>query len=120
MPDFRSRQFQSSLADTVVWCKMKAIGMDADSDDIRQRHALYIQAEQLWEEAQETVKRRWLRREISDTEQWQKAMALLGQIRDSLGPMDRNLRSPVSASMSLETMHFGRKLSLKLLHGVRD
>jgi hypothetical protein len=94
MPDFRSRQFQSSLADTVVWCKMKAIGMDADSDDIRQRHALYIQAEQLWEEAQETVKRRWLRREITDTEQWQKAMALLGQIRDSLGPMDRNLRSP--------------------------
>ena len=35
MPDFSSEQFQSSLADTVAWCKMKAIGMDADADDIR-------------------------------------------------------------------------------------
>jgi hypothetical protein len=94
MPDFSSKQFQSSLADTVTWCKMKAIGMDADSDDIRQRHALYTEAEQLWEEAQETAKRRGLRREITDTKQWQKAMALLKQIQDSLGAMDRNLRSP--------------------------
>jgi hypothetical protein len=92
--DFSSMQFQSSLADTVVWCKMKTIGMDADSDDIRQRQALYAQAEQHWEDAQETVKRGWLRRKITDTRQWQNAMALLKQIRDSLGPMDRELRSP--------------------------
>jgi hypothetical protein len=95
MPDFSSEQFQSSLADTVVWCKMKAIGMDADSDDIRQRHALYAQSEQQWEEAQETLKqRRWLGRKITDTKQWQNAMALLRQIRDSLGPMNGKLRSP--------------------------
>jgi hypothetical protein len=94
MPDFSSTQFQSSLADTVAWCKMKAIGMDSDSEDIRQRHALYAQAEHHWEEAQETVKRGWLRRKITDTKQWQKAMALLKQIRDSLGPMDHKLRSP--------------------------
>lgn len=94
MPDFRSEQFQISLADTVVWCKLKAIGMDADSDDIRQRHALYAEAEEQWEEAQETVKRGWLLRKITDTKQWRNAMALLKQIRDSLGPMDRKLRSP--------------------------
>jgi len=88
MSDFRSEQFLSSLADTVVWCKIKAIGMDADSDDTRQRQALYARAEQHWEEAQESVKRGWLRRKITDTKQWQNAMALLKQIRDSLGPMD--------------------------------
>ena len=68
--------------------------MDADSHDIRQRHALYAQAEQHWEEAQETVKRGWIRRKITDTKQWQNAMALSKQIRDSLGPMNRKLRSP--------------------------
>jgi hypothetical protein len=94
MPDFSSTQFQSSLADTVVWCKMKAIGMDADSDDIRQRHVLYARAEQQWEEAQEAVQPGRLHRKITDTEQWQNAMALLKQIRDSLGPMAGKLRSP--------------------------
>jgi hypothetical protein len=94
MPDFGSGPFQSSLAETVVWCKMKAIGMDTDSDAIRQRHALYEQAEQQWEEAQETLKRGWLHRKITDTKQWQSAMVLLKQLRDSLGPMDRKLRSP--------------------------
>ena len=68
--------------------------MNADSDDIRQRVALYAQAEQNWEEAQQTVKRSWLHGKITDTKQWQNAMALLKQIRDSLGPMDRKLRSP--------------------------
>jgi hypothetical protein len=103
MPDFDSEQFQSSLADTIVWCKMKAIGMNADADDIRQRQALYAQAEQHWEEAQETVKRGWLRRKITETKQWQNAMALLKQIRDSLGPMDRKLRSPeLKPSLSLD------------------
>ena len=94
MVDFGSKQFQSSLADTVAWCKMKVIGMDADSQDIRQQHALYAQAEQSWEEAQEIVNRSWIRRKITNTKQWQNAMALLKQIRDSLGPMDGKLRSP--------------------------
>lgn len=94
IPDFSSKQFQCSLADTVVWCKMKPIGMDADSDDIRQRHLLYTQAEQQWEEAEETVKRGWLRPKITETKQWQNAMVLLRQIQDSLGPIDRTLRTP--------------------------
>jgi hypothetical protein len=103
MPDFNSEQFQSALADAVAWCKMKAIGMDADAVDIRQRHALYAQAEQHWEEAQETVKRGWLRRKITETKKWQDAMALLKQIRDSLGPMERKLRSPeLKSSLSLD------------------
>jgi ATP:corrinoid adenosyltransferase len=67
MPDFGSKQFQSSLADTAVWYKMKAVGIEADSDGIRQRHALYAQAEQQWEEAQETLKRDWLSLKITDT-----------------------------------------------------
>src|SRR5215472_4306463 len=87
MPDFSSDQFQSSLADTIAWCNIKAIDMHADSDDIRRRHALYAQAEKDLEDAQETVERGWLRR------QWQNAMSLLKQLRDSLGPMDRKLRS---------------------------
>jgi hypothetical protein len=103
MPDFSSEQFQSSVADTLAWCKMKAIGMDASAEDIQRRHALYAQAEQHWEEAQETVKRGWLRRKITETKQWQNAMALLKQIRDSLGPMDRKLRSPeLKPSFSLD------------------
>lgn len=68
--------------------------MDAESDDIRQRHAIYAQAELHWKEAQEAVKRRWLPQKITDTKQWQHARALLTQIRDSLGPMERKLRSP--------------------------
>ncbi|HXF14627.1 MAG TPA: hypothetical protein VN517_15835, partial [Terriglobales bacterium] len=85
MPDFNSKQFQLSLTDTIVWCKLKAVGMDAASKDIRQRHALYAHAEEQWEEAQQAVKRGLL--EITDTKQWQNAMALLKQIRDSLGSM---------------------------------
>lgn len=68
--------------------------MDADSDDIRQRRLLYRQAEEQWDEAQEAIKRGWLRPKITETKQWQNAMALLKQIRDSLGPMDRVLRTP--------------------------
>ena len=124
MPDFSSDQFQSSLADTVVWCNMRALGLDADSDHIRQRHALYAQAERQWEEAQEKVKRRWLRRKITDTKQWQNAMALLKQIRDSLGPMDRKLRSPeLKPSFGRDKFEddaSGRKLSRKFLQGDRD
>ncbi len=67
MHDFSSEQFQNSLANTIRWCKMKAIGMNADSDDIRQRQARYTQAEQNWEEAQQTVKQGWLHRKITDT-----------------------------------------------------
>jgi hypothetical protein len=103
MPDFNAEQFQSSLADTIAWCRMKAIGMNADADDIRQRQALYAHAAQHWEEAQETVKGGWLRRKITETKQWQNAMALLKEIRDSLGPMDRKLRSPeLKPSLSLD------------------
>lgn len=103
MPDFGSEQFRRSLAETVAWCAMKAIGMNADARDMQQRQALYAQAEQHWEEAQETVKRAWLRRKITDRRQWQQAMTLLKQIRDSLGPLDRKLRSlELKPSFSLD------------------
>ena len=94
MPDYSSTQFQSSLADVVIWCRMNALGMDSDSNDIRQRQALYAEAERQWKEAREIVRRSWRRQEITGTKQWQNAMALLERIRESLGPMDRKLRSP--------------------------
>jgi hypothetical protein len=94
MPDFTSEQFQSSLAQTVVWCKMKSLGSDGTSDDIRHRHALYLQAERKWEEARQIASGGWLHRQITKTKQWQHAMALWKQIRDSVGPLNTKLRSP--------------------------
>ena len=91
MLDFSSAPFQRSLAETVAWCNMRS--HDADLDAIRQRHALYLQSEQQLQKARTAANQGWLRRKIADTKQWQNAMALLKQIRDSLGPMDRKLRS---------------------------
>jgi len=93
MLDLTSERFQRSLADTVIWCRLKAL-MDADSDEIKRRRALYTEVEQHWEAAQEIVRGNRLLRKITDTKQWQHAMSLLKQIRGSLGPMDRKLRSP--------------------------
>src|SRR5215813_3025161 len=93
MPDFSSKQLQKSLAEVFAWCMMRGVEMNANSGDIRERQALYAQAEQQWEEAQQSANRSWLHRKITDTEQWQKATALLNQIRDSLGPMHHKLRS---------------------------
>lgn len=93
MLDFSSERFESSLAEAIVWCRMKAL-IDADSDEIRRRRALYSEAEQQWQEAKAIVKRGGQRRQITDTKQWQQAMSLLKQIRESLGPLDRKLRSP--------------------------
>jgi len=73
---------------------MQSLGADhVDSDAIRQRHGLYLQSEQQLREARLFANQGWFSRKISDTKQWQRAMALLKQIRDSLGPIEHRLRS---------------------------
>jgi hypothetical protein len=54
---------------------------------------LYEQSEQQMQEARASASQSWLRRKITDTRQWHQAMALLKQVRDSLGPMEDRLRS---------------------------
>src|SRR5262249_35977309 len=88
MLDFGSNQFQSSLADTLAWCKMKSV--DANSE-IGQQHPLSVEAEQQWEEARQIVNRGWFRRTIINRNQWRHATALLKLVR---GPMARKFRSP--------------------------
>jgi hypothetical protein len=93
MLEFGSGRFQLSLAETIAWCKMQSIGTEADSDGVHQRHLLYLQAKQLWEEARLAANQGSFPRKISDTEPWRHSAELYKQIRDSLPPMDRTLRS---------------------------
>ena len=65
----------------------------ADSDAKRNRRALYEQAEQQMQEARASANKSLLHRKITDTKQWHRGMALLKQVRDSLGPMEHKLRS---------------------------
>jgi hypothetical protein len=65
----------------------------ADSDPQRNRRALCEQSEQKMQEASASACQSRLRRKITDTKQWHQAMALLKQVRDSLGPVEDMLRS---------------------------
>lgn len=94
MADPHLKLFQGPLADTVAWCRKHAKGMDADSDLVRRRQALYTQAEQQWDEAIKIMERDGSRPSITDIKQYQQGAVLLKEIRDCLGPMDRILRSP--------------------------
>jgi hypothetical protein len=94
MFDFESARFKRSLAETVGWCAMQSlVANPADSDTIRNRRALYEQSERQMQEARASTNKSWLRRKITDTKQWHRGMALLKQVRDSLGPMEHKLRS---------------------------
>jgi hypothetical protein len=94
--------FQSTLADTIVWCGKKVTNMGMDSDKIRRRQASYNLAEQRWNEAIEIRDREGLR-SVAGIKQYQHAVALLKEIRDLLGPMDSILRSPeLKPSFSLD------------------
>jgi hypothetical protein len=94
MLDFESVRFKRSLAETAGWCAMQSLGANpADSDATSNRRALYEQSEQQMQEARASANRSWLRRKITDTKEWHQAMALLKQVRDSLGPMEAKLRS---------------------------
>lgn len=93
MHDFNSLGFQSSLFQTVSWCKSHSFWAEADSEKVRECHTLYLRAEQLAKEAQRSTKASGTGRNVTKSKAWQDAMALFKQIRDSLGPMHRKLRS---------------------------
>lgn len=93
MADLYSKLFQGQLADTIAWCRIQASVMDVRSDQVRRRQASYSFAEQQWNEAIEIMNQRGLR-SVAGLKQYQQAVALLKEIRDLLGPMDRKLRSP--------------------------
>jgi hypothetical protein len=85
--------FAGPLADTIAWCRMNAKAMDVASDRVRRRQASYNLAEQLWKEAI-AIRDRDDLRSVAGIKQYDQAVALLQQIRELMGPMDRDLRSP--------------------------
>jgi hypothetical protein len=91
--DLSSKFLQGPLADTVAWCRVKAKTMDVKSDEVRRRQASYNLAEQQWIEAIKIRERRGLQ-SVAGIKEYQHAVALLMDIRNLLGPMDRILRSP--------------------------
>jgi len=94
--------FQCTLAETIAWCRRKATTIDAESEEVRRRQSSYNLAEQQWNEAIEIRKREGLQ-SVAGIKQYQHARALLKEIRDLLGPMDRILRSPeLKPSFSLD------------------
>jgi hypothetical protein len=88
-----ARLFEGPLADTIAWCRTKTMTMDVATEQVRRRQASYHLAEQQWKEAIE-IRERLGPRSVAGIKQYQQAVALLEEIRDLLGPMDRNLRSP--------------------------
>jgi hypothetical protein len=102
MADLYAKLFEGPLADTIAWCTTKAKTMDVTSDQVLRRQASYYFAEQQWKEAIEIREREGLR-SVAGIEQYRQAVALLEEIRNLLGPMDRNLRSPeLKPSFSLD------------------
>jgi hypothetical protein len=94
MLDLESAPFKRSLSETIAWCANRPAGANhAGSDAIRRRRALYAQSEQQLQEARVRASRGWFRRKVVNTKQWRQAVALLKQIRDSLGPLEHRLRS---------------------------
>jgi hypothetical protein len=94
MLDFTSAQFKRVVAETVAWCAAQCLNdSHADYAAIRHRRALLEQSEQLLQEARTNATQSWFRRKVSETKQWHQALALLKQVRDSLGPMEHRLRS---------------------------
>src|SRR5689334_9086037 len=91
MPAFNSTQFRGSVVEAALWCRLKTAGISAP-DEIRRRHALYVEAEQRWGEARQSARERSLR--VADTKEWHEAMALFQQIRDLTGLIAHQLRSP--------------------------
>jgi hypothetical protein len=92
MTDFQSEPFRQSLAATVAWCALQSV-VPEDPDLTLTRRTLYEQSEQQMREARESATRGWLHRKVTETKQWRQAMALLKDVRDSLGPLEGRLRS---------------------------
>ncbi len=93
MARLNAKLFESSLADTIAWCRTKLGTVDVATEQVRRRQESYYLAEQQWKEAIDTRDRLGLR-SVAGIKEYQQAVASLEEIRDLLGPMDRNLRSP--------------------------
>lgn len=73
-------------------CDAWAVRNEDDLETVRRRN-LYEQSNQQLRDARASADQGWLRRKVTETKQWQQAMGLLKQIRDSFGPLERRLRS---------------------------
>jgi hypothetical protein len=94
MFDFNSGRLKRSLEETIAWCGTLSLKVQrSESAAAHHRRARVKQSEQLLRQANERVKHKWLRREVSETEEWRQAMTLLQEVRDSLGPLQNQLRS---------------------------
>jgi hypothetical protein len=106
MLGFNSGQFKRSLEETVAWCATLSLKVQRPgSSAIQHRRALFEQAGQLLQKGNERVNRRWFHRQVSETEEWRQAMTLLQKVRDSLGPLDHQLRSaPLRPAFALDNV----------------
>jgi hypothetical protein len=93
--NFQSPTFQHSLRETVSWCEMLGVVKNEADSEQRRRRILYEQSNEQLRDARASANRGWLRKKVTETKQWHQAMALLKQIRDSFGPLERRLRSDV-------------------------
>jgi hypothetical protein len=94
MFDFTDEQLRSSLTDAITWYAIQSPEVeDGDRSEMLRRRALVEQANQLWLEARTMTSKSLFHRKISETEQWQAAVALLEEVRASLGPLEHKLRS---------------------------
>ena len=93
MFDFTDEQLRHSLTDAITWCAIQSpeVG-DGDRSETRRRRALVEQANQLWLEAR-TMTTEGLFHRVSETDLWQVVVALLEEVRASLGPLENKLRS---------------------------
>jgi hypothetical protein len=102
MADLYSQLFSGLLADTIAWCRLKAKPLEVVSHKVRHRQASYALAEHQWNEAIQVRDRDGLR-SVVGIEQYKNASALLKEVRDGMGPMDRIFRSPeLKPSFSLD------------------
>jgi hypothetical protein len=89
----QSPTFQRSLRETVSWCALKGFVRHYADSEQKRRRFLYEQTERQLRDARTSGRQGWIRRKVTWTKQWQQAMGLLLQVRDSFGPMEGRLRS---------------------------
>jgi hypothetical protein len=106
MFNFNSGRLKRSLEETMAWCWTLSLKIQrAESAAVHHRRTLLERSEQLLRQANERVKPGWFRRDVSETEEWRQAMTLLQEVRDSLGPLQNQLRSaPLRPTCALDKL----------------
>jgi hypothetical protein len=93
MIDYTSEEFRRSVAEAAAWCASQSLNTNVE--EVQKRRALVERANRLWQEGIGHANSGLFRRSLSETKEYREAMALLKQVRDSLGPLERALRSAV-------------------------